>query len=120
MARLSIVQGDTAVLRIAVLNPDGTPTDLTGYEITFTIKRSRGDLDQAAVFQGTKDDGDIVLVGDPADGTFDVTVPYADTVPMRPGKPYYWDTQLEQAGLVFTPCNGLIFVDGEITQTVPS
>jgi hypothetical protein len=118
MARLEIVQGDTAVLRITVLNPDGTPTNLTGYAITFTIKRSRGDLDQAAIFQGTLAGGDITIVsGNPALGLFDVTVPAAKTKVMRPNKPYYWDAQLSQSGQIFTPCNGTIFADGEITQS---
>jgi hypothetical protein len=118
MARLSIVQGDTAVLRVAITNQDATPADLTGYDATFTIKRSRGDSDEAAVFQGTITDGSIVVVdADPTLGLLDVTVLAANTTQMRPGKPYYWDAQISQADQVFTPCNGTIFAEGEITQT---
>jgi hypothetical protein len=121
MTRLSIVQGDTAILRIPVLNPDGTPISLaTFHGIYFTIKRSKYDSDFAAIFQGSLEDGDIEVVGEDADGILDVTVPHTNTVQMRPGRPYYWDVELveDETGAVATPCFGTIFAEGEVTQTI--
>lgn len=119
MARLSIVQGDTAVLRITILDAAGSPFDLTDVDdIIFTIKRSTQDSDAAAVFQGTKTGADIVIVGTDVEGIVDVTVPAEKTEPMRMGKPYYWDVQIRDAdGKTFTPCLGTIFVETELTRS---
>jgi len=124
MARLDIVQGDTAVVRVAVLNPDGTPLNLENFGITFTIKRSHGDLDAFAVFQGTLSGGEIIIVDDDTElGLIDVIISRAGSLQMRKGKPYYWDVQLEGASEevdegVFTPCSGTIFANSEVTLNV--
>jgi hypothetical protein len=117
--RLSIVQGDTVVLQIAIKNSDDTPANLAGFDITFTIKRSRYDSDQAAVFQGTLADGDIAIVGSDEDGIIDVTVPAENSVLIRPGKPFYWDVQLTDIDdKTYTPCAGTLYSDREVTQNV--
>jgi hypothetical protein len=123
MARLDIVQGDTAVVRIAVTNPDGTPLDLTDLGITFTIKRSNMDSDAAAVFQGTLSGGEVIVVGDEEDGIIDVVISHDSSVTMRRGRPYYWDVQLEGSTDIvdegiFTPCFGTIYASGETTSSV--
>jgi hypothetical protein len=116
MNRIELVQGDNAVFRLNITDADCVPIDLTSFsDIFFTIKRSRGDTDAAAVFAGSKVGGDIVIVGDAVEGIIDVTIPTASTEPMRPGKPYYWDCKLEDSGdNISTVATGTVFADGTI------
>jgi hypothetical protein len=120
MVKLFIVQGDTAIVQIALTNPDCTPIDLTNFGVTFTIKRSHFDTDADALFQGTLLDGSITFVdSDPTTGLIQVVIPHDNTVLMRQGKPYYWDVQLEDAAnKLSTPTWGLIFATMEVTQSV--
>ena len=120
MVKLFIVQGDTAVVQIALTNPDCSPIDLTDFDILFTIKRSHFDTDSDALFQGTLLDGDIVyLDDDPTLGIIQVIIPHENTILMRQGRPYYWDAQLEDAAnKISTPSFGLIFASMEVTGSV--
>lgn len=120
--RIELAQGDTAIFRIAITDADDNPLDLsTVTDFFFTIKRSRGDLDQAAIWQGTSLDGDIVVVDStPADGLIDVTIPKTITILMRPNRPYYWDCKMLIGAQVFTVAIGTAFVDGTILITVES
>ena len=115
MTRLSLVQGDTAVLRVEIQQADGSAFDLDGWAIDFTIKRSQQDSNAAAVFHGTLAGGEIVLVTTTDAGLIDVTVPADKSVLMRIGRKYYWDCQVNKDGFVFTPCDGVIYAEGGTT-----
>jgi hypothetical protein len=119
MVKLFIVQGDDAIVQIALTNPDCTPIDLTNYGITFTIKRSKTDTDADALFQGTLLNSDITFVTDGTDGLINVLIPHDNTVLMRQGLPYYWDVQLiDAANKISTPSLGQIYASLEVTQSV--
>jgi hypothetical protein len=118
--RIDIVQGDTAVLKFTITKADCvTPEDLAGYSaIRFTIKRSKQDLDSAAVFQGTLADDNIAVLDPSSDGQLEVTMPPAASLLMRSGRPYYWDLQIEADPTnVYTPQFGTIFASTETTRT---
>lgn len=118
MTRLTLVQGDTALLRFQILNADDTPVDLDLFDIIFTIKRSRQDTDAAAIWQGFDTGASPAIVkGDPTtDGYCDVTIPATTTDLIRPGKPVFWDIEVEAGDLIFTPLYGDILVTGEVTN----
>lgn len=121
VTKLFIVQGDTAVVQIALTNSDCTPIDLTNFGITFTIKRTHTDTDADALFQGTLLNGDIVYLDNDASlGIIKVTIPHDNTVLMRHGLPYYWDVQLTEDATnnISTPNLGLIYASLEVTQSV--
>lgn len=115
MTRLTLVQGDTALLRFQVLNADNTPVDLTLFNILFTIKRSNQDTDDEAIWRGSTP-VEIVKVEPQVGGFCDVTIPAAVTKLLRMGRPAFWDIQVDAGGLVFTPLNGDILVSGETTS----
>lgn len=116
MTRLTLVRGDTALLRFQILNADDTPVDLTLFDILFTIKRSNQDTDAEAIWQGNLTSG-VEKVTPETDGYCDVTIPGAITKLLRMGRPAFWDIQVSAGDLIFTPLNGDILVGGETTQT---
>lgn len=120
--RIEFVQGDTAIFQIAITDADDNPLDLSGFvDMFFTLKRSRGDSDFAAIFAGSKINGDIDIVGDPTDGLIDVTIPSDSTILTRPNFPYYWDCKLLAADdSIYTVATGTAFADGTLLMTVES
>jgi hypothetical protein len=118
MLNLFIIQGDTAIVQIALTNSDCTPIDLTNFGVVFTIKRSHFDTDADALFQGSLITGDVTIVGLATAGIIQVAIPHANTVLMRQGVPYYWDVQLEDAAnKIYTPAIGKIYATMEVTQS---
>lgn len=117
--RLSFPLGDDAKVCVHVVDGDGEPVqNLASFaELTFTIKRSSGDADVNAIFQGTKTDGDIVILNPPEDGIFEVTLPHADVGVMLVGQAYFWTAKLTSSlGAVSTPVYGPIFADSPIQR----
>ncbi len=115
MTRLTLVQGDTALLRFAIVDANDDPIDIEPYTIVFTIKRSTQDPDSAAIWQGDSD-GSAVVKGTPTtDGLVDVTVPADNMELVRAGRPVYWDIELTAGDVVFTPLQGTILTTSEIT-----
>ncbi len=115
MTRLTLVQGDTALLRFQILNADNTPVDLTLFNILFTIKRSNQDTDAEAIWQGSLTAG-VAKVAPFVDGYCDVTIPAAITKRLRIGRPFLWDIQMNAGDLVFTPLSGDILAGGGTTS----
>ncbi len=115
MTRLTLVQGDTALLRFQILNADNTPVDLTLFDILFTIKRSNQDTDDEAIWQGSTPT-EVVKVEPEVNGFCDVTIPAATTKLLRMGRPVYWDIEVSAGDLIFTPLNGDILVASETTN----
>ena len=75
---------------VTVVTP-GVPEDLTGWTFLFTVKRRYEDLDAAAVYAN-----DWLMPARP-DGTWDFTLPDAETVDMAPAT-YFWDLKIIRAG----------------------
>jgi hypothetical protein len=92
---LILIPGDAPTLRFAVVTPppdsttDGDPFDLTDYDMDFFIKRSLQDLDVAAIWHGSLNDG-VFVAFQVKDGQVDVRIPHTITAALRPGRPYPW------------------------------
>lgn len=93
-ATIKVYRGDNYSLQVTVLDEGGSPIDLTGASITFSVKT---DVDAGSYsFQCTTAGGDVVPVT-PASGIFRVDVAPADTQSLDPGD-YVWDAQITLSG----------------------
>lgn len=110
-----IRRGDYAELDITIMR-GSAPQPLADAKITFTIKRSTTDIDAAAVFTRTTDDGGIDVL-DVSLGTCRVVIPSSVSRTFQLGT-YFWDVQIELPDdEVHTALVGKMKVLYDITQT---
>ena len=78
--------GTDHVFEFTIYQADGiTPQDITGWTLSWMLKRAEGDADSAAILTKT---GGAVNVVTPGSGRVDVTVADTDTVSI-PGDSYF-------------------------------
>src|SRR5712691_6103885 len=108
--RLSFPFGDTGKVCVHVVDADSEPIDISLFdEITFRLKRSVQDADDAALFVGTLTGSDITILNPAKDGVCSVTIPESVSAQMMIGQPYYWTTKLtNQVGEESTPVYGTL------------
>jgi hypothetical protein len=121
------VIGDEIALKFEIFDACGVSLiDLRPWVIVFTLKRSRQDPDNAAIWQGTTQSGDIVI-DDQTDTTHpgqglgycQVEVPSAITALLREGVRFYWGiTLFDSAGNPFTALQGTVRAVGRSTTTI--
>lgn len=70
-----VYQGQTWEETLTVNNPDGTPTDLTGYKARMQI---RADISDDEVIMELDDDNDRLTISSPLDGEITLLVDAAD------------------------------------------
>ena len=86
--------------------------DITGYEITFTLKNQYLDPDSIAVYQQVKDTFD-----EPTEGKVILSIPRAISRTFTRNS-YIYDVQMKDAdGLVRTIMRGPFYVDWDVTDT---
>jgi hypothetical protein len=123
-----LVIGDTTVYKFGIKDACGIDyVDLRLFVIMMTIKRSNQDPDDAAIWQGSTQDGSIVI-DDQTDTTHpgqglgycEATIPSNITFLLRQGVRYYFDVQLSDAAAnPYTPIRGTFYAFGQTTQAVP-
>jgi hypothetical protein len=109
---LSMVRGDSAEFDVHLTEPDGTDLDLTGLDITFTVKENRHLLDADALFVKTVGDG-ITNVS----ATGGITVEPDDTADLEHLPSYRWDVQVQSGTDVRTPLSGRLVISPDVTRT---
>jgi hypothetical protein len=116
--RLSFPFGDTGKVCVHVVDGDGEPIDLAPFsEITFRLKRSVQDADDAALFVGTMTGADILILNPSTDGICEVTIPASAAAQMMLGRPYYWTCSVtNQLGDDATPVYGTLFAESPIQR----
>jgi uncharacterized protein YbcV (DUF1398 family) len=89
MAKITIYEGNTAVITCAVTNSDGTDANLAGYTATLTVKANKADV--AAVFTsvGVIAGNDITFTVTAANNTIDTGV-------------YYYEVSIDNATSYYT------------------
>jgi hypothetical protein len=122
-----IVVGDNTVYKFAIYDACGINLiDLRPWVIVFTLKRSRTDPDEAAIFQGTTLSGDITI-DDQTDtshpgqglGYCEVDVPPSASEQLRAGVRFYWAiTLFDGAGNPYTPLLGIVRAVGQTTDSM--
>ena len=111
---LSIVQGDSYFVRIALLK-DGQPWPIAGWKFWFTVKRAAADLDAAAIAQKSTAAGTILPQGPTAAYVIGAPV---DTKEQEVGRCEY-DIQGESPeGDIYTLERGNVLIKSEITRAV--
>jgi uncharacterized protein YbcV (DUF1398 family) len=89
MNRITVFEGNTAEVKCAVVNSDGTDADLSGYTATLTVKENKSDT--TAVFESTG-----VISGN--DITFTIS---ADDNDIDKGV-YYYEVTIDDSTSYFT------------------
>lgn len=108
---LRVTSGDAYTgerrLVVTVTNPNGTPVDLTGTDMTFVVSR-RGET--TPVFTKTLADGIEVtnLIG----GIARITLAEADTAAL--GGPYRWELEVDDADGKLTLGGGPLYVAADL------
>ena len=102
-----MTRGDTRTLTLTLTNAEGTPYDLTGATVRFTV----GDLLEKVT-------GDGIVVADPDSGVAVITVNPADTEDASDWRhDYPYDVQVIFGdGTVITPILGRFVLRPDVTQ----
>ena len=115
MTDLHARRGDDEVYEMTIVQADGTPLNLTGLSIWFTVKGSYEHTDAEALARLTVGSG--ISVVDPVAGRVDVALPRSVTQAL-PGRPVHlvWDCQVRDAsGLIQTVDGGMLLVIPDVT-----
>jgi len=113
---MSFYRGDDISFDVVFRDPNdnNNPLDITGWIVSFTIKKSNSDPDAKAVIQ--KDFKDFVT---PTNGTASISVSHTETASLKGG--YFYDIQAKRADdIVFTVVSGSIDFDEDTTRRIPT
>lgn len=113
---LTMVRGNTTTFTITVLNPDGSPYDLTSCFIWFSVREALAA--PGYVFQKTLGNG--ITVDDPLTGLATIKIANADTAGLPSVEQHFrWDVQIKTGALeIFTPEMGELIIAADVTQEV--
>lgn len=102
---ITITSGDDSNFKATIRNSDGvTDLDMSGYDVFFTVKRTKLEhsSDANAIYQITTSDIEVTSSGSPI--VTNLNIPYfarvgpdKEATPMRPGT-YYYDVQFVSPG----------------------
>ena len=113
---LTMTRGDTPEWALTVVAADGSPFDLTDYEVYFTAKRLLTDADPG-VFQLTVGAG--VTVTDAAGGLATIQPRRGDTNTLTEDVRLFYDVQLSQEASpdqTFTVDSGTLVITRDVTR----
>jgi hypothetical protein len=113
---MSFYRGDDISFDVVFRDPtdNNTPLDITGWVVSFTIKKSNSDPDAKAVVQE-----DFSSFTAPTTGTASIFVSHTETASLNGG--YFYDIQAKRAdNIVFTVISGSILFVEDTTRRVPS
>ncbi len=108
-----VFRGDTFKKTLKFTDGDGNPIDISGWKVTFTVKRPE-------YIAGDDDDSDAEkqIVNVVTDGLSGKTTLDWQAIDIEPGN-YVYDIQVVKAdGTVFTPLYGAFNVNADVTREV--
>jgi hypothetical protein len=106
---LQIKRGDTWSRTMYFQDANGSPIDITGWTIFFTVKAKADDLDAAAVILKT-----ITVFSDPSAGEAEISLTSTDTAQTIAS--YLFDLQVKtNLGEIITVLEGIITITKDIT-----
>lgn len=118
MTDLRARRGDDEIYEFSIKQADGSPLNLTGLSIWFTVKPSFEHTDAEALAQRSVGNG--ITVVDAAAGRCDVTLLAAATAGLSGARAarLVWDCQIKDAtGLIQTVDGGQLIVDPDVTRS---
>lgn len=105
-------RGDSLPLNFEFTDTEGVAVNITGWTIFFTLKKNKGDIDNAAILTRTITPANLT---DPINGQTVFTMSAAETDALL--GTYYWDAQLKTAdGLIYTIISGTITFLEDVTR----
>lgn len=105
-------RGDTQTYKLTLKDSSGTPVDLTGCAVWFTMKTSHDDPDTKAVIQVK-----VTSHTDAEKGITTVVIPATSTDSLTPNATYFYDFQLVTAdGTVKTFLSGKVKILPDVTR----
>jgi len=116
ISHLTMYRGDTLAFRL-ILNDQGTPIDLTGGYLWWTVKDDINDPDTDAIFM--KELGNGITIPYPELGQVLVTLEPSETIALQQeeAKSYYWDLQYQDSdGVVHTVFIGKLTILLDVTE----
>jgi hypothetical protein len=106
---LSIKRGDNWSRTLYFEDEDGSPIDITGWTLFFTVKVNADDLDNAAIIAKT-----ITVFTDPVSGEAGISLSSADT--NQAIGSFLWDIQVKtNLGQIITVAEGILTITKDIT-----
>jgi len=106
---LSIKRGDTFTRTMYFQDANGSPIDITGWTIFFTMKAKADDLDAAAVISKT-----ITVFSNPTSGEAEISLTSTDT--NQAIASYLFDIQVKtNNNEIYTCLEGIITITKDIT-----
>lgn len=106
---LQIKRGDTWSRTMYFQDANGSPIDITGWTIFFTVKAKADDLDAAAVISKT-----ITVFSDPTSGEAEISLTSTDT--NQAIGSFLFDIQIKtNLGEIITVLEGIIDITKDIT-----
>jgi len=114
MSKITMIRGDTRTITATFVDSDGTPLDLTGGKVFFTVNASDTATDDtSAVVQV-----DVTSFDAPTTGVQAVTIPAASTTSVTPGT-YWYDLQfVSSTGIVTSLDKARFVLKGDISRRV--
>jgi hypothetical protein len=117
MGTITVRRGDDHRRDLTVRQPNGTPYDLTGTTLWFTLKERAEDADPG-VFQHKTGVGTALVVTNAPGGLAAHRMTAAETAALLVGKAYRYDYQLKAAdGTVATLDEGELVATADVTRS---
>ena len=114
MAKIEMIRGDTRTITATFVDSSGSPLDLTGGEVFFTVNASSEPSDDTSAVI-TKD---VTSFSAPTTGVATITLASTDTNSITPGN-YWYDVQFVSSGGVVTSLAKQKFIiKSDITRRV--
>jgi len=112
----TITRGDTYKENWVIKDESGTPINITGGKLYFTLKNSVSDPDPGAL-QLTSATGEGITITDAPNGAATMTMTSAQTAALNV-QTYYYDIQYKSSsGEIFTLARGTMTVESDVTQS---
>ena len=109
---LSSIRGDNYTLNLTITKNDGTPYDITNWEVYFTVKANREDSDDDALISKK-----ITSHMDPTHGITAITLGHNDTKDLA--DIYFYDIQVKRDDLtIATLMNDKIEFIEDVTERI--
>lgn len=118
---ITFTRGDDHTFAIAVTNPDGSPTDITGAVLRWTAKKDLHDQDAQAVMTKTSltPPGSGITIDTPTQGLASLIFIPTDTSAFTDETQLWYDLQIESGGKIETIDKGWVTVTLDVSITAP-
>lgn len=109
MEKIEVIRGDDLTIELALTEEDGTPVNLTGTTVFFTVKKKLADSDEDAVISKEVTDHT-----EPENGVAVISLDNDET-DIAAGI-YHWDIQILNAGKISSINYGIFRVIPDVTR----